>query len=271
VLKSGGYGSVTITKALSIIAPPGIYAGISVFPGQTGITVNAPAARVMLRGLTVNGLDGDDGVRVLSAETLIVDRCVISNSGDGASDVGIRLSADNLRAFIRESVVRGSSGRGIVVDGGTSPSLVVWRSRIIDSAGNGIEASVAGVIAVYDSVVSHNGGAGYAHQVPAGQTTSTAIVRSTLARNTAWGVYADEGTGSHVVALADNEIGANGNHGVANGDESDGVIVMTRNKVDRNGGSGLSNNGATIRSAGDNVVDSNAAGDVGAVSAATVK
>ena len=41
VLDSAGYGAVTITKSVSIIAPPGVYAGISVFSGN-GITVNAP-------------------------------------------------------------------------------------------------------------------------------------------------------------------------------------------------------------------------------------
>src|SRR6266571_7551654 len=31
VLDSGGYGTVTINQSVSLIAPPGIYAGISVF------------------------------------------------------------------------------------------------------------------------------------------------------------------------------------------------------------------------------------------------
>src|SRR4029450_4715446 len=36
VLDSAGYGAVTITKAVSIIAPTGVYAGISVFAAQDG-------------------------------------------------------------------------------------------------------------------------------------------------------------------------------------------------------------------------------------------
>src|SRR5436853_5663 len=40
VLDSGGYGTVTISQAVSLVAPPGVYAGISVFSG-TGITINA--------------------------------------------------------------------------------------------------------------------------------------------------------------------------------------------------------------------------------------
>ena len=33
VLDSGGYGAVVLTKSISLIAPTGVYAGISAFPG----------------------------------------------------------------------------------------------------------------------------------------------------------------------------------------------------------------------------------------------
>jgi hypothetical protein len=36
VLDSAGYGPVTITKSISIIAPAGVYAGITVFSGAPG-------------------------------------------------------------------------------------------------------------------------------------------------------------------------------------------------------------------------------------------
>src|SRR5215831_3490796 len=40
VLDSAGYGPVTITKSVSLVAPPGIYAGITVLSGD-GVTINA--------------------------------------------------------------------------------------------------------------------------------------------------------------------------------------------------------------------------------------
>src|SRR5215470_11754936 len=53
ILDSAGYGPVTITKSISITAPAGVYAGISVFSGN-GITVNIQSSdTVTLRGLTV--------------------------------------------------------------------------------------------------------------------------------------------------------------------------------------------------------------------------
>ena len=45
VLDSAGYGPVTIIQSVSIIAPPGVYAGISVFSGD-GVTIDAPLATV---------------------------------------------------------------------------------------------------------------------------------------------------------------------------------------------------------------------------------
>src|SRR5260370_42406683 len=54
VLDSAGYGVFTISSAVSITAPPGVYAGISVFSGD-GIDINAGASDiVILRGLTGN-------------------------------------------------------------------------------------------------------------------------------------------------------------------------------------------------------------------------
>src|SRR5215471_7392386 len=51
VLDSAGFGAFAITKPVSIVAPQGVTAGISVFSGD-GITINAGASDVIiLRGL----------------------------------------------------------------------------------------------------------------------------------------------------------------------------------------------------------------------------
>src|SRR5215467_5681246 len=50
VVDSAGYGTVMIAKAVSIIVPAGIFGGITVTSGA-GVTINAPGATVVLRGL----------------------------------------------------------------------------------------------------------------------------------------------------------------------------------------------------------------------------
>src|SRR5689334_19511287 len=73
VIDSAGYGPVTINKSVSIVAPPGIYAGLTVFSGD-GITVNAGASdTVVLRGLTINGQGGNEGVVITHAGTVQVE------------------------------------------------------------------------------------------------------------------------------------------------------------------------------------------------------
>src|SRR5262245_30854106 len=76
VQDSAGYGTVTITQSVSIIAPAGIYAGISVFSGQTGVTVNGSGIIVVLRGLSINGVGGNIGVYLTnSGSRLRIENC----------------------------------------------------------------------------------------------------------------------------------------------------------------------------------------------------
>jgi hypothetical protein len=83
VLDSGGYGPFTITQGVSITAPQGIYAGISVFSG-TGIVVNAGSSdTVVLRGLPINnqGSTGD-GISFSNLGMLHVENCIVNGFGD---------------------------------------------------------------------------------------------------------------------------------------------------------------------------------------------
>src|SRR5262249_51611811 len=78
VLDSGGYGPVTINKAVTIEAPPGIYAGISV-TGFSGIDVSANVDDlIVLRGLTLNGAGGMFLIIAGNLGTLVVERCVFN-------------------------------------------------------------------------------------------------------------------------------------------------------------------------------------------------
>ncbi len=90
VQDSGGYGPVTIAKSVSILAPAGVYAGISVFSGD-GVTVATPSPsdKVVLQGLVINsqGSNGN-GIHFTGAGTLEVARTRISGFEAGS---GVRL------------------------------------------------------------------------------------------------------------------------------------------------------------------------------------
>lgn len=72
VLDSAGYGTVTIDKSVSIVAPSGVYAGTSVLSGD-GITFAGSGIEVVLRGLTVTGQGGHDGIFYTFGERLHVE------------------------------------------------------------------------------------------------------------------------------------------------------------------------------------------------------
>ena len=87
-LDSGGYGPVTITKSVSITSPAGVYAGVSVLPGQDGVVVNGPFVVVTLKGLTINGQGGNAGIDFIAGAQVTVESCEIANVG-GAQTGGI--------------------------------------------------------------------------------------------------------------------------------------------------------------------------------------
>ena len=79
VLDPGGFGGVTITKAISIISEC-IEAGVLV-SGTNAIIINTPAAaKVLLQGLDIEGLGtGLQAVHIISASKVTVQRCSIRN------------------------------------------------------------------------------------------------------------------------------------------------------------------------------------------------
>ena len=64
VLDSGGYDQVVITKGISLIAPPGVYAGVTVNAGN-GIDVVAGSNDVVvISGLTIHSDGGTAGISI---------------------------------------------------------------------------------------------------------------------------------------------------------------------------------------------------------------
>ena len=101
VLDSGGYGTVAITKPISIIAPSGIYAGVSVLSGS-GVVVDVPSGTVRLTGLTITGLGGTLGIEFRRATALRLER--ISASGFTADySAGLDAHVSDTAIMIRDS------------------------------------------------------------------------------------------------------------------------------------------------------------------------
>jgi hypothetical protein len=108
VLSSGGYGVATITQAVSIVVSPGIYAGASVGSGADGMTINAPGATVRISGLTINGLGGTNGVNVVAAGEVDLERVTIRGMVDG-----ILANTNGAVIYLSNSTITNNSASGI--------------------------------------------------------------------------------------------------------------------------------------------------------------
>jgi hypothetical protein len=118
VLDSGGYGPVTITKSIAIVAPRGVYAGISVFSGN-GIRIDGAGIDVTLRGLSINGQGGDIGVHLTQASTLVMEDCEIA----GMTQYGVLALAANTKVLVRGSVLRNNGTTGLQTAGTVTATL----------------------------------------------------------------------------------------------------------------------------------------------------
>jgi hypothetical protein len=259
---------VTITNSVSIIAPRGIYAGIAVPPGQTGISISPGSAEVLLRGLTINGQGGDDGVLVASAVIVQIEECVISNNGNDAGDAGIRVTSPNARVYVRDSILRGNAGPGVRVqeDG---VSLVLVRTRV---ERNGVGVSAGGAtldVAIRDSVIAENGGSGIAlSSASAAEALKVGVSATAISRNGGDGISASAASAGAInLTLSGNAIADNAGTGVDVTAATPQTIILTRNAITHNA-KGLA---AGVLSDATNVVDSNANADTGSVGAAVVR
>jgi hypothetical protein len=228
VLDSAGYGSVVITKSVAIIAPPGVYAGITIGPFGTGVSVNAGAAStVVLRGLTINGpgpVGGVYGIFVTTVGTLHIEDCTFSNVG-----VGIAISRGDA-IHVARTVVR-SSGAGVGV----------------------ISEQAAQVISVTDSTFAQNTDAGMFVTLNVAGSIDVFLTRVTATSNAAFGfrAWATDALRNIQMTITDSVAARNGG-----GFEVDGISVtgnVSGSALVRNTTADLSQkNNSILRTAGDN-------------------
>lgn len=181
VLDPGGFGAVTITKAITINGD-GTLAGI-LASLTNGVVINAAGntAQVILRNLSINGAgNGLDGIRFLQGRHLIVENCVVFGFTGDALDIApsagavFNITVRNT-SFIRNGngirnspaigttnssydrlLISNNTGDGIIASGGT----VNVSNSVIDSNSNGISVSSSSVVNANDNVITSNTGNG---------------------------------------------------------------------------------------------------------------
>lgn len=247
VLNSGGYGSVTIDKSVTITSPAGVYAGISVLPGTDGVVVNGPFVYVTLKGLTINGQGGNAGIDFVQGAELTVENCEIANVG-GSNTAGIYARAQGGVVVVRDTVVRDTANVGIWV----TQQAAAQRTTL--SAEN-VAVHNTGIWGILVGGVAHLG------------VAEAYLTRAVVTGSQGVGVSADSpGGGAALASVTNSAISANGEGVRASGGTA--KLVVATSTLARNTSFALNNVGATLLSRGDNTVHDNNGG--GAQSAGAI-
>ena len=259
VLDSGAYGTVTITKSISIISAPGVYAGISVFSGD-GITIATSGIHVVLRGLNINRISGSgNGINMTAGDSLVVENCVITNFGAGS---GLLVSSDAL-VRVLDSLLRGN-GYGARFWAGKS--VLVSGSRLLENAMHGISFEASGPLigaVISRSEASGNGSVGFYAQASIGWQVRLNVKDSVATRNGS-GVFAHSGAGTMLASVSNSLMSENTNYGL--GAQGEGAkLVASGNKVTHNGTGLAQTYDSVLQSTGDNTVSDNTTAFTGTI------
>jgi hypothetical protein len=199
VLDPGGFGGVTITKSISIIADP--FMGGVLVSGTNAIIINALSTDVVtLRGLTIEGVGtGLDGVRVLAAKEVHVENCQIM--GFVNRGIIVNNSSANVNLYVRNTVIRnqtgsaspgGNSGAILLRPTGTGSASALIEDSHLDQNTFGLRVEANARATMSDSTTNSNNTFGVHAIVPLGGAVPASIIleRVVISNNTT-GVQAE--------------------------------------------------------------------------------
>ncbi len=200
-LDSGGFGSVTLTKSMTIDGA-GYLASI-LYTGTTGVVVNDSLTAtpntivVTLRRLTFNGAgSGTNGINFFAGKTLNVENCQIFGSNTAAAapngagiKVGLTVSGSNLN-LKNTSIFKNRVGITATTSTGNF-TLNVNDSHIENNTSDGIFLDARAYATIRGSNMAFNGGAGVS--INNNATSSASVIDSEINHN-ATGLYVGTGT-----------------------------------------------------------------------------
>jgi hypothetical protein len=248
-LDPAGYGTINITKSMTI---DGVNPGMAsiLAAGTTGVIINALSTdTVILRNLTINGAGtGVNGIRILNAKAVYIENCVIfnfvgsnANTGRGITD---ERSTANAFLYINGTTVEKNVQSNLFVSPtGANHTTQVSNSRFLGSTSNSGAAFRGGTKAIVtDSVFSGNLNFGVVVEADLAGT-NVSLERCVISNN---------GTGLSTLTNSPTARISN--------------CTITGNSTGINIGSGA------INSAGNNMIDGNAASNLtGVMGAANVQ
>jgi len=144
-LYSGGFGTLVITKSITIDGTGALTGVIAAATNGFTINITAPtdqAKTVRLRGLSINGMGtGLNGINVVAAAFVSIEDCVI----DGFTGNGINV--DTGKVFVRNTTIRNNKTAGITARSASQVGLADVALVFNDTATQG--SAVQSIANVY--------------------------------------------------------------------------------------------------------------------------
>jgi hypothetical protein len=246
-LDPGGFGAVTITKAMTLEGNGTLASTLS--SGVNGIIVNITSGtgrNVVLRNILIDGSGvtlGINGIRFIAGDALLVEDCYIkaySGAGiDFENDTGTgqlivrrtsisecaqgvlvkpQAAATAARATIHDSVI---TMNGVGVRAEDKANVNVYESRVSGNTGDGVLSFAAGgigtVVIVANSQISGNTGTGLKTQ---GGNSFLRVSATTITGN---GTGLDHALGGFLESYQNNVLNLNSSNGTFTGNVSPGL------------------------------------------------
>lgn len=226
-LDPGGYGTVSITKSITIDGT-GTHAS-TLASGTTGVSINIatnvndPHRHVILRNLSINGTGasgsvgtrtGTHGVNINTngATSVQIENTLIQNF----SQNGIRiLLSSGVRVDVNNTQIKNITGAGISADTSAGLARVTVRDSSMTNSGTGVLAR---------------------------RNSRVGMINTTLSSNTT-GLFVEGNGGTAVAVLESCQISNNTSNGVQAGGglaSNSSIARLSGNMINNNGGSGVS-------------------------------
>jgi hypothetical protein len=158
-LDPGGYGAVTITKSITIDCTGTLGSILGAGTNGVNVSITNPAdtrKAVVLRGISINGAaTGVNGVRVLAANSVVLDNVVIN--GFGNHGVSVEVSTGSTKVVVDHTKIYNNGGHGINFYSPASTTLSVNNSALTNNTGNGLNLAFVSRATIKDSTVTGNG------------------------------------------------------------------------------------------------------------------
>jgi len=196
-LDPGGYGTLAITKSITIDGGTGAGWGSTLASGTNGFTINIavnandPLRQVFLKHLSINGAGasgtvgtrtGINGVNYIQGLQVMIEDCQIFNFG--TAGINVNLAASGSLNVQRTTIDGNQVGVKLTTTSGTLNSDIT-DSVIQNSTSNGLETN-AGTVNISNSKIIRNGGAGLRAQGAIGTVMN--VNDCTITNNTGGGI-----------------------------------------------------------------------------------